>query len=454
MDCEEAWNLISARMDGETASGTDPGLEAHLAVCADCRAVEEAFKVQDSDLRRAFVPRRKAAHIVADRAVGDLRPPGGRGHARNFLVIAAAAAAGFAIAALVFRTEGKPAAPPRSPDLVAAPAARVATSPPEEAVKVPPASLARLALSTGLVEMLVGEAWVPVPTGGEIQAGTRLRTGPEVLCEFHTPDGSEVRLNSSTEASFLDRRRLELTRGRMWSSVKKDETAFEVRVPEATVTAVGTKFDLKVEPTATMLTVVEGTTKVTGKAGVDYVGSGFRAKITGEGVVSDREGEILRATSWVNKILVLKGPDNPELADRLLDLLAYVGEGKLKFLAESELLELGESCVRPLLSYVLSQRSRVDPDRRLSAMKIACKLATKPAVPELIQLLPDGSRDVRALAAEALARITGETQGRKASDWQTQPFSVTEATYKKWLVWWDAHRAEYVEGGDSPQKTK
>src|SRR5829696_377461 len=73
MDCEEAANLICARIDGELpvedASGV--ALEAHLAECAGCRATAEAMQLQDAALVRAFAPRRGVAEAVADRAVAE-----------------------------------------------------------------------------------------------------------------------------------------------------------------------------------------------------------------------------------------------------------------------------------------------------------------------------------------------------------------------------------------------
>jgi len=38
MSCEEAINLISARIDHELSADDRLRLEAHLAECADCRA--------------------------------------------------------------------------------------------------------------------------------------------------------------------------------------------------------------------------------------------------------------------------------------------------------------------------------------------------------------------------------------------------------------------------------
>ena len=54
MNCEEAANLICARIDGEPADdGAAVVLDAHLAECAGCRATAEAMQLQDAALVRA-----------------------------------------------------------------------------------------------------------------------------------------------------------------------------------------------------------------------------------------------------------------------------------------------------------------------------------------------------------------------------------------------------------------
>src|SRR5690349_2994481 len=71
MTCDEAENLISARVDGELRAD-DPAnvaLDAHLAECAACRAAAEAMLLQDAAIARAFAPARRSAADVAERVV-------------------------------------------------------------------------------------------------------------------------------------------------------------------------------------------------------------------------------------------------------------------------------------------------------------------------------------------------------------------------------------------------
>src|SRR5436853_2771357 len=72
MTCEEALNLICARLDRELAAEDAARLEAHLADCIACRATVDAMAAQDADLRQAFAGRRAAAQRVADSVVAQL----------------------------------------------------------------------------------------------------------------------------------------------------------------------------------------------------------------------------------------------------------------------------------------------------------------------------------------------------------------------------------------------
>src|SRR5687768_6045783 len=128
-DCERALNLLSARLDDEAPEGAADAaaLDEHLARCADCRAAAEAMHHQHEDLVRAFAPRRAAAAAVAERVISQLaqqpsrmtpspRPRGeGRGEGpvsrspgHRWLPLFAAAAAGFILAALLFRPWQRP----------------------------------------------------------------------------------------------------------------------------------------------------------------------------------------------------------------------------------------------------------------------------------------------------------------------------------------------------------
>ena len=104
MDCEQALALLLAHMDRELQPGDRPRLEAHLRQCASCRASAEAHRLQDADLRQTFAGRRRASSAIVERVIAHLRTkPAHRRRHLPWLTVILSAAAGFLIAALLFR---------------------------------------------------------------------------------------------------------------------------------------------------------------------------------------------------------------------------------------------------------------------------------------------------------------------------------------------------------------
>src|SRR4051812_5981703 len=108
MTCDEAINLISARMDGEISPEQDAALEGHLATCASCRELAEAMSAQDAALDGLFAERRHGALAVAERVIRRLETEGKTTADKNvrptdlrmggWIRTGLAAAAGFALA--------------------------------------------------------------------------------------------------------------------------------------------------------------------------------------------------------------------------------------------------------------------------------------------------------------------------------------------------------------------
>jgi ferric-dicitrate binding protein FerR (iron transport regulator) len=448
MDCEETWNLIAAEMDGELAAADRPRLEAHLAGCAACGSVRDSFRLQDAGLRRAFAGRRKAAAAVAERAIATLRVERrGRSGWRRGLEIGAAAAAGFIVAVLAMRL--RPEAPVRPVVVQAPPPVEAPVPPPASAVVDAPGEklAARLVLANGTVEVLGREgSWAALAEGATISPGVRVRTGEGVLCEFRLSDGSDVRLNESTEIGYAARRGIDLFRGRLWSSVERDDEPFAVHLPasQASVTALGTKFDVRHDGEETSVIVFDGATRFRVAGDEKIVRRGEKATLK-DGAIEKRQQEVLLATSWVHKLLTVKGGENPELSERIEELLASIGQEKLDRLYEKEIYDLGESCVRPLLSFLKSKRSSAQAALREKAASILANLAPAWAVPDLIQLLVHEDARVREHAARALERLTGEAQGVPPEEWKKSR-SEMEESYDAWLAWWEKNRARFAVG--------
>jgi hypothetical protein len=439
MNCEEANNLLSARIDGEISPSDSIALDEHLVQCADCRSVADALATQDAMLTRAFAPRREAAIQIAHRTMNRLHTP--RRSFPQWLTIGVAAAAGFLLALLIFRPWARP-----EPKIVKQTPNSSPTSQPQ--VIAAPPTVAELTLATGKVEILPAHAdqWRAMETAGAVPVDARVRTGPTVRCEFSLRDGSTVRLNENSELHFADTRRLELADGQVWSGVAKSDAPFTVSTSAATVTALGTRFDVSRREGKEKLVVFEGSTQVRGSSGEAVVHSGEGLDIEDGKLGQPRRlYNLSLAERWIDEILVLKGQDNPELAQRIDDLLARLGEDKLQYLYESEIRGLGDHCVLPLTRYIQSDRSSSEPRRRRQAANIIADCAQPWCIPYLIELLSDRDGDVRAAADRGLRRLTNFSVASD-QEWHNASPNDREQMVRRWQEWWDENK-DTVPGG-------
>jgi hypothetical protein len=437
VDCAQALPVISARLDGELQPGDAGDLDAHLSACPACRAAADAFRLQHADLRRAFAPRRAAAVRVAERVVDRLRSvPVPRPRPRlRWLPMLLSAAAGFLLAVVVFR-------PWQRPQPVEHPTGSDA----------PPRPVLLLTLATGAVDVCAPgqETWQQLPSGGTVEAGARVRTPPQVRCEFRCPDGTEVRLNGDTEVGCRADRQLDLARGQILAKVIKSAAPFEVEVASATVTTLGTQFDLWAQPKETRLAVLDGSTRVHGAGADTLVEKGELATIVGGRVTEKRQGEnLLRATEWVQELLRLKGGMNDELARRLdaqvNDILAQIGRTKEATFSDEEIRKLGYHCVVPLTRFIESDRSRGagQRERRQRAARLIADLAQPWHVPDLIDLLADDDEVVRYFAAVGLTRLVPEEEPLTPGAWRDAAHETRKPALQEWRTWWDKNKDRY-----------
>jgi hypothetical protein len=429
MDCAEALERLNARLDGELAGGDEALVEAHLAGCAECRAADEALRQLDAQMRRATAPARQAAADLAARVADHAGAASARRSVwTGRLRLAAAAAAGFLLAVSIFR-------PWKAPDpLVVGPVER---------------PIAHLAVATGPVEAQLPQtmAWFECPTDSSLPPGTTVRTGPDVRCELSTADGSQLRLNGDTQVRLTDDRRVDLAGGQLWSSVSDQETPFAVRADELTVVARDCKFDLSFQADGTVLTVVAGSAEVVGPKGTTSVEAGRRLRIV-EGRVEEESSLVspVLATAWIDQVLVLKDPDDPELGQRLDELLASIGHSKATFLYEDEIRRLGDHAVLPLMKFIQSPQSQADPTRRVVAARIVADVAQPRWIPDLIELLADEDPDIRFHAAAGLQRLTARDHGLPAEAWQSQPWTSCQPVQELWRTWWSENKDRYPAG--------
>lgn len=432
MDCQQIQTEIGRLVDGELTAEERSAIDAHLAGCADCRAVCDGVRIDDARLLRAFAPRRRAAAALADRVIERLKndrlkndrlagetPAIGqhRRRLRTWSIPLMAAAAGFLLAVIVIKS---PLAPWRKP------------------VEPPALSFARLAVATGPTEMRTpGEIpWFTCPVSGQLSAGDSVRTSAEARCELQASDGTQIRLAQNTEVQLPQPRRVKLSRGELYSCVTPDGGPFQVETPEAKIAATHGKFNLSCSAGEASLTVVEGSVSVECKSGTRQVEQGEQVRLVdGRALATVPVNDPLQATAWINDLLILKGADNPELAERLNDILAQIGQTKVSYLYEEEIRRLGSRAALPLVRYVESPRSRANAASRQTAARLAADLADSGLIGDLIRLLADDDPRIRVFAAAALERLTGKNQGRPAAAWQDD-LEACRPAIDAWRAWW------------------
>src|SRR5262245_15670638 len=135
MDCQQAQNLLCARLDREITPEERDALDVHLQTCPLCRGTADALPVLDADLPRAFAPRRAAADAVALQVIARLSPAPSLRRLPPWLPMLLSAAAGFLLAVGIFRPWERGTIPGRN----TAPLVR---------------ETVRLAVATGPVEVL------------------------------------------------------------------------------------------------------------------------------------------------------------------------------------------------------------------------------------------------------------------------------------------------------------
>lgn len=440
MNCEHAANLISARIDGELPADEAAALDAHLAGCAECRAVQEATELQDAALLRAFAPERSQAALLADRIERMLRAeqPGSstlrHSHAAGgslrpilfrWIGAAAAMAAGFAIAMVLLRHKEEPAP--------------VVVKPPTQGTPAPSiVPVAHLSLATGSVFTCPShsDTWQPLAPGEPVGAGDRLRTADAAKCEVRLPDGSLVRMNAASEACFMAPRTVQVAGGQVWSSVPPGAAPLQLAANHASTrpavahAPAGAQVDVAcVSSDAAVVTVMRGTAKVDGSlAALVNAGEWLRVGPASLSTVCMPIADGPAATRWLDDLLLLKPADDPELQARTRELLAAIIREQSTAPAtlpatkvgptEAGLRARGGAWGASLAHAIRDASPPLNTDLRRIAARLLADVALHHEVPALIQVLEDPDAEVRQHAARALRRLTGEPHGDDAGSWQ------------------------------------
>ena len=473
MQCEEAAELLAARIAVEIDDIRHQELARHLAECAECRRTEREWQRDDRQLNRELSPKKHSADHVARLVVSQLpgdgtivsssrsvarrrQTAGGRG-----LTIALATAVGFLLAAIVFRSGNDNQVAGNSFQPV-----DLQPDPDDAPQADRPASLATLVSVTGPIRLRAADSehWVDIADASAFTCNpsTQIQTGPDSQCEILTSDGCVLRLNTNTRLEFDSSRRVKIQEGQLWCRSDAVEP-LEV-VAEAGGESLSTEDSLRVYQCPSgasclvdvnqqdlLLHASTGSVTLVTPAGSHIVDPGQLVRVSPDGVVQpDRAENALLAAGWMDALLIRKKHADPDLKLRVDALLAQIGRTKASFLYERELRGLGEHCVLPLTRYVQSDLSSQAPGRRLKAMSVLADISPTWNIGNLIELLNDADARIRVLAATTLLRLTGESRGRSPSSWDSVPPGDDEVR-DAWNQWWSENQDRYPRLRDSPQ---
>jgi hypothetical protein len=459
MNCAEFQSRLAAWLAGETDDVVTAGLEAHLTSCAHCQATLESANEEEQALRSALAEP-QVAERVAGRAKEQIQSvqvptkplPTHSNPWRLWFIPLLTAAAGFLLAMVIL---------PRTSPNVPGPQA----NPPSVPVPPPPPVVAHLVAATGTVERFDDQKqdWVPIDhtKAFACPSDSRIRTMPDVRCEFKTGDGCVIRLNDKTEVTLLGSSSIELRQGQVWCR-SPQEASLEVRVattpatgsPPQSKTAQPTMWSLGPSSVATctekagqvQVVSAEGEVNLRTAAGEQRLGPGQVAEISGGQVITPGiRVDPLLATSWMQPLLVSRGADNPELQQRVDTLLAEIGRAKIATLYEQEIRSLGEHAVLPLVRFIQSPLAAEDPRRRLDAMRLTADLAPVWMIPDLIDLLEDREPYVRSMSAATLYRLTALDMELSPQQWREPGNDAQKTAVQDWRNWWAAHRDQYPQ---------
>ncbi len=119
---------------------------------------------------------------------------------------------------------------------------------------------ATLPPAVGTVALQTSATATAAPAAETLQVGQSAETGSDQRRRLALADGSVVYLNRDTAVTLTAAREVALRRGEIYVEVAEDPAAarFIVSTPQRQLTALGTKFDVRVAPEGTQLQVTQG----------------------------------------------------------------------------------------------------------------------------------------------------------------------------------------------------
>lgn len=299
----------------------------------------------------------------------------------------------------------------------------------------------KLSVVIGTVETKVGEAgtYAPAAAGVELDADAWVKTGPGARAAIDFADGSELRLNESTELQVAGPRKAKLLVGAVYATIKKGET-HELTTPYAPMKTEGAVYAaafIKRDPnspeyktvsrTETKLAMFEGKVHVISKRYAQFVTAGYECNLVDSQLnTPDPIMKPALQTRWTHPILAARGKASDETAMRANAMLEGLGAVEKDDPSEAGLRELGEFAAPALAQFVKIPGG--DVQRRRAAARVLGDVAKNPL--DLLPTLRDPDGQVRIAGARGLKRLTGEDLGKDEAFW-----AGDKAATDGWKAW-------------------
>ncbi|MEM7454967.1 MAG: hypothetical protein AAF456_11510 [Planctomycetota bacterium] len=271
-----------------------------------------------------------------------------------------------------------------------------------------------IALATGDVEVKPkDEGWSDWSVQSEVPVEAQLRTGETIGCEIVQQDGASIRIDESSEVTFNGGKNVELNHGRLFVCASDDDTSEPVGFSCGhNYVEIEGNVDVRRTGDSFEFMAVGESARINAAQRAEVIPPGHVARISAdsEQVEVTPANDPLLATSWMNPFLQ-QSTDNAELAERVNQLLAQIGQSKLDHLYEDEIRSLGAPAVDALVAFLRSENPAHQNERqRIKAAQIVSDLATRQHAMSLVDLLEHVDSDVSLILESGLERITGQTQ--------------------------------------------
>lgn len=278
MDCEQALQLISKRLDREDLPADESiQLEAHLAECAACRSSVEAFQAQDAELRQAYTGCETCGTTVAERVIARVRsisapapwirrlfPARTRELMPRVAVIAAMAASVLFLLWWMPARQETALVTPDKPDLTT------------------PGQPDRASPAPGVDDFLTARKRPEGPAVKPVAVGEEVRTASNERRRATLVDGSILYLNENTVVRVESDRKVTLSRGEVFLEVaplrsSTGNVPFVIKSAGKDVTALGTKFAVQAKDAGPGVVVTQGKVQVSGVTQLVHAGQELKA---------------------------------------------------------------------------------------------------------------------------------------------------------------------------------